>query len=424
MSRETLCASTVATSSRAPGDGPSSVARSASFGITGKSGRLSIGRNPGRSALRSPVRSADHRSSHPIPGRLPVPGNADSITVLAVEKLEARFPVRDLTVEDSHEFYANGVLVHNSWRYKRAWDMLLLGLRLGQNPQVMVTTTPRPTELVKSILGSDTTVKTGGSTYDNRPHLAPEFFDDIVTLYEGTRLGRQEIYAEVLAVLEGAWFTDFNPKIHVLPDAEFRPGRPVYAAIDSGVSRHTGAVFFQFEQLDAIRVRINVFGDYYAVDLYSEANALAVLETVKALTIGPDGMSRGPDFALLDPAATAHSGVGPAAFGEYKRVFGERRTQFWPQHLVIDGLDQLELLMGGKYREPELLIHPRCQHLIDAFNGYVRKEVNGIFLPVPKDPQHPYEDLMDALRGGVRHCLPEGRKPRSALRSMDFRRVM
>ena len=90
-----------------------------------------------------------------------------------------------------------------SWRYAEAWDMLLLGLRLGRNPQVVVTTTPRPTKLIRALLAKPTTVTTRGTTYDNRANLAPEFFADVVATYEGTDLGRQEIYGEVIDDLEG-----------------------------------------------------------------------------------------------------------------------------------------------------------------------------------------------------------------------------
>lgn len=86
-----------------------------------------------------------------------------------------------------------------SWRYaKGMWDMLMFGLRLGDRPQVVVTTTPRPIELVKDLVKRPTTHVTRGTSYENRSNLAAAFFADIVTRYEGTRLGRQELNAELL----------------------------------------------------------------------------------------------------------------------------------------------------------------------------------------------------------------------------------
>jgi phage terminase large subunit-like protein len=85
-----------------------------------------------------------------------------------------------------------------AWRYEDAWDQLNFGLRIGDHPQKVVTTTPRPTKLVRELAKEKGTHLTGGSTYDNRANLSPVFFDRIVSAYEGTRLGRQELHAEVL----------------------------------------------------------------------------------------------------------------------------------------------------------------------------------------------------------------------------------
>jgi phage terminase large subunit-like protein len=78
--------------------------------------------------------------------------------------------------------------------------MLQFGLRLGRHPRCLVATAPRPTRLIRELLareGRDVTV-TRGSTCENRANLAPGFFDQIIRKYEGTRLGRQELNAELL----------------------------------------------------------------------------------------------------------------------------------------------------------------------------------------------------------------------------------
>lgn len=80
-----------------------------------------------------------------------------------------------------------------SWRYPDTWDMMMFGLRLGKNPKVVATTTPRPTPLMKQIQQTPGVMVTRGSTYDNRANLAESFFKSIITKYEGTRLGRQEL---------------------------------------------------------------------------------------------------------------------------------------------------------------------------------------------------------------------------------------
>lgn len=91
-----------------------------------------------------------------------------------------------------------------SWRYPEAWDLLMLGLRLGMHPRCAVATTPKPIKLLKRIVADSRTHVTRGSTYENKPNLAASFFNQIVTQYEGTRLGRQEINAEILDDMPGA----------------------------------------------------------------------------------------------------------------------------------------------------------------------------------------------------------------------------
>ena len=91
-----------------------------------------------------------------------------------------------------------------AWRYPEAWDQAMFGLRLGANPQAIVTTTPRPTPLVKDLINNPNCVVTRGTSYDNRENLPASFYSSIVRKYEGTRLGRQELNAELLDDNPGA----------------------------------------------------------------------------------------------------------------------------------------------------------------------------------------------------------------------------
>lgn len=85
------------------------------------------------------------------------------------------------------------------WRYAtEAFDQLQFGLRLGRRPIQIITTTPRPVEILKQIIKLKSTFITKGKTYDNLSNLAPSFRETIVGRYEGTRLGRQELDAELL----------------------------------------------------------------------------------------------------------------------------------------------------------------------------------------------------------------------------------
>ena len=95
-----------------------------------------------------------------------------------------------------------------AWRYQQeTWDQMQFGLRLGDQPQIVVTTTPKPTPLLRQLLTADNTYLTRGSTYDNLANLAPTMAATILAKYEGTRLGRQELYGEILEDVEGALWT-------------------------------------------------------------------------------------------------------------------------------------------------------------------------------------------------------------------------
>lgn len=94
-----------------------------------------------------------------------------------------------------------------AWRYPEALDMLRFGLRLGDDPKVVLATTPKPLQHVKDLLAEKYLVKSTGKTFDNRENLAPQFISQILEKYENTRLGRQEIDGELLADVEGALWT-------------------------------------------------------------------------------------------------------------------------------------------------------------------------------------------------------------------------
>lgn len=284
-------------------------------------------------------------------------------------------------------------------RAEATWDLVMLALRAGGNPQAMITTTPRRVAVLKRILEEPATVRTRDSTYANQAHLPREFINQIVGMYENTRLGRQEIHAEFLEMTEGVWFASFDPARHVSEEAEYQPGSPVHCAIDAGTSRHTAAVFFQYHHdFTSGRPLVTVFAEYYALDVVSEKNARAIKDLAAQLAC------RGRlDVVRLDPAASARSSLGPAAFGEYQRVFGPRIVGRWPHHLVLDGLDTIELLLDAG----RLMIHPRCERLRHAFLNYRKQRRGDQWLDFPADG-HPEEDMMDALRGGIRDALPEG----------------
>ena len=127
-----------------------------------------------------------------------------------------------------------------AWQYSQAtWDMAMFGLRLGENPQACVTTTPKPVQVVRDLLKAPTTHITRGSTYDNRANLAPSFFTQIIAKYEGTRLGRQELNAELLEDTPGALWQ--RGQLELLRVDAAPPLQRIVVAIDPAATSHEGS---------------------------------------------------------------------------------------------------------------------------------------------------------------------------------------
>lgn len=97
------------------------------------------------------------------------------------------------------------------WRHpQRTWDMLQFALRLGAQPQLVATTTPRPIPLIKKLLADGGTVVTRAATGDNAANLAPTFIEEMTRRYAGSALGRQELLGELVDDTSGAlWRRDW-----------------------------------------------------------------------------------------------------------------------------------------------------------------------------------------------------------------------
>ena len=101
----------------------------------------------------------------------------------------------------------------SKFRYaKQTWDNLRFILRAGRHPKTVISTTPRPIPLIKDLVkdskeDNGRVVVRRWSTYRNASNLAPDFLEEMLAKYEGTRLGRQELYAQILEDTEGALWT-------------------------------------------------------------------------------------------------------------------------------------------------------------------------------------------------------------------------
>lgn len=123
-----------------------------------------------------------------------------------------------------------------AWSRPETYDQVVMGLRLGVDPRIVIATTPRPTPLVRSLLAAPGTVVTRGATRDNAANLAPGVVADLERRYAGTRLGRQELDGEILDDSAGAlwrWQWIDAARVARAPDL-----RRVVVAIDPAASSH------------------------------------------------------------------------------------------------------------------------------------------------------------------------------------------
>lgn len=172
-----------------------------------------------------------------------------------------------------------------------AFDMYRFALRLGDHPKTVITTTPRPTKQIKELAARDDVQIVRGSTFDNAKNLSESALAEMRSRYEGTRLGRQELYGEIIDDVEGAlWNRDVLEQSRV---TEAPPFARIVVAIDPAVtsgddSDETGIVvagitgdqnYYILEDLSCreaptawARIAVNAYHKWNADRLVAESN--------------------------------------------------------------------------------------------------------------------------------------------------------
>lgn len=139
------------------------------------------------------------------------------------------------------------------------WDNYVMGARLGEHPQTLITTTPRPLKILKKLIAKETTITVSGSTYENAANLAPSFLEEMQLTYEGTRLGRQELYGEILEDTPGAlWTRDVIEQARV---TEHPPLARIVVAIDPAVTSSDTS-----DETGIVVAGISSDGHYYVIE--------------------------------------------------------------------------------------------------------------------------------------------------------------
>jgi hypothetical protein len=203
---------------------------------------------------------------------------------------------------------------------------------------------------------------------------------------------RKRLRDGLWAAGEGLWFEGFDPDIHVTEGADYDPALPVYLGCDPGV--FTGAVAFQVKEVEK-RSFVNVVADYLAEGRGARENARAIQGMLAERCGGK--LKAG----YCDPSGGARNPIGPTVLSEYKDAGLKLYPWASANPSVADSLTNVEMLLVPVQGIPSLTVHPRCRHLIDAFAAYKRAKRADQWIDAPEDPQHPAEDVIDSLRGGL-----------------------
>jgi hypothetical protein len=145
------------------------------------------------------------RPNHePTKRRLVWPNGAQAFTYSAAAPSQLRGPQHDAAWCDELAAWTDA---NKGDTLDTSWNNLMLGLRLGQNPKALVTTTPKRVKLVRQVMERRTTTITTGTTYDNLSNMAASFRENVLAAYEGTRIGEQELMGSLLTDVDGAMWT-------------------------------------------------------------------------------------------------------------------------------------------------------------------------------------------------------------------------
>ena len=242
-----------------------------------------------------------------------------------------------------------------------AWDNLMLTMRIGDNPRIVATTTPRGVPLVRRLMGEKGVETNGGSTRNNRHNLSPQWLATMDRLYGGTRLGRQELGGELLEDVEGAlWTRALVERCRVEADAAAKPVRVVIGVDPPATSKGDACGIVVAAQLRDGRLAVvedasveNPPPAMWAQAVAAAAARWGAERVVAESNMGGEmveGTLRQADLTL--PVVPVHASVGKARRAEPVAIAYERGE------VVHAGVfasleDQLcGLQVGGAYAGP------------------------------------------------------------------------
>ena len=266
-----------------------------------------------------------------------------------------------------------------AWRYPEAFDQLMFGLRLGDKPQCVVTTTPKPSKIIKDLIAREDVCVTTGNTFENEDNLADSALAMLKERYEGTSLGRQELYAEIIEEFEGAlWSNTMIEETRLSEDTD-RELKKIVVAIDPAVtsnanSDETGIIvvgsdhtdqFYVLDDYSGIyspdkwaRLSVNAYYDYQADLVVAETNNGGDLVERVIRSVDPNipyrsvratrgKMTRAePISALYEQKRVHHIGYLPELEQQMISYTGETNTSPDRLDALVWGLTELSKSRG------------------------------------------------------------------------------
>jgi hypothetical protein len=265
---------------------------------------------------------------------------------------------------------------------REVWDNLQFGMREVSNdrPRVCITTTPRPLPILEEIEEKPTTVTVKGSSYENRANLAPEWFSETLSAYEGTRLGRQEIHGERLEDVEGRVYSSYS-------DQPYPLGNVDVSVEDTGAEILVGQDF-----------NVNPMASVIAVRVADECHVIDSLEVPVSNTeqVMAEIQRRYPKRRVIvcpDPAGKQRRSSAAVGQTDYTIIksFGFEVRAPSAAPVVVDRENNANAmyLQGDRRR---VRVHPRALALRKGLKNLTYKEGTSI-----RDKASGFDHICDAM---------------------------
>lgn len=285
-----------------------------------------------------------------------------------------------------------------AWDYlNEAWDQIQFGVRLGKQTRIICTTTPKPKDLIIDLIGrkGDDVVVTTASTYANIANLSDNFQRQILQ-YEGTKLGRQEIYAEVYDVEEGGivkrdWFRLW-PDGKPIPKLEYVIQSYDCANTDKTVNDPTAAITFGvFKPLDGgmCVLVLDCWQDHLQ---YPDLRPKVIDEF--EIVYGDDKGKKRVDLILVEDKSAGISLIQDLQRAHLPvRAYNPGRADKIQRLSIVSNI-----IKAGRVWVPESGIK----------KGFVRDWAEGMVTQVCSFPETVHDDFVDALSQGLRYLRDSG----------------